>query len=131
MIRLGETRTELGVVADQIGGPTYAGDLAGAIITIIKKKADGKAVDSGIYHYCGVPMTSWAGFAKEIFRQAEKQELLPHPVKVNDIITAEYPTPAARPAYSMMSCCRVYETYAIKPSEWHKAVYSIIKTLGV
>lgn len=127
MLRLGETRTELGIVADQFGGPTYAGDLAAAIISIIEQRAAGKAVENGIYHYCGTPMTSWAGFAKEIFKQAEELKLLPHNVKVNEITTADYPTPAARPAYSMMNCEKIERMLSIKQKSWCKNIVSVIK----
>lgn len=127
MLGLGETRTELSVVADQFGGPTYAGDLAAAIITILELKAAGKTVENGIYHYCGEPMTSWAGFAKEIFRQAYEKGILPHDVTVNEITTADYPTPAARPAYSMMNCEKIEKMLSIEQKNWCKNIVSVIK----
>lgn len=123
MLRLGETRTELGVVADQFGGPTYAGDLAAAIITLIKKKNDGQVIENGIYHYCGTPMTSWAGFAKEIFEQAVEKGRLPHPVKVNEISTADYPTPAVRPAYSMMDCEKLKNKFGVDMCDWRNNIF--------
>jgi len=129
MLRLGETRTELGVVADQFGGPTYAGDLAAAIITILKKNTEGNVVEKGIYHYCGEPMTSWAGFAKEIFKQAEEAKRLPHKVMVNEITTAEYPTPATRPAYSMLDCGKIIEISQVESSKW-KLNLSDIKVIN-
>lgn len=118
MLRLGRERSELGVVADQFGGPTYAGDLADAIISIIKQRSAGKAIKSGLYHYCGTPMVSWAGFAKEIFSQAEKLNILPHKVTVNEITTADYPTPAARPAYSMLDCEKIMNEFSVVMSDW-------------
>ncbi len=126
MLRLGETRTELGVVADQFGGPTYAGDLAAVIIRVIKKKVYGERVENGIYHYCGTPMTSWAGFAKEIFKQAEKLKLLPHKVTVNEITTANYPTPAARPAYSMLNCEKILSSVSVDMSDWRDNLFKNI-----
>ena len=92
MLRLGKERAELNVVADQIGAPTYAGDIAESTLKAI---ANPKA-KSGIYHFCNSGETSWAGFAEAIFKQANL------PVKVNAISTAEYPTPAKRPCNSRM-----------------------------
>lgn len=123
MMRLGQERTELGVVADQFGGPTYAGDLAAAIISIIKQRDAGKAIKSELYHYCGTPMVSWAGFAKEIFSQAEKLNMLSHKVTVNEITTADYPTPAARPAYSMLDCEKIVSEFPVNMSDWHKSIF--------
>lgn len=123
MLRLGQERSELGVVADQYGGPTYAGDLATAIISIIKQRDAGKAITSGLYHYCGTPMVSWAGFAKEIFSQAEKLNMLPHKVTVNEITTADYPTAAARPAYSMLDCEKIMNEFPIVMCDWRKSIF--------
>lgn len=122
MLRLGQERTELGVVADQFGGPTYAGDLAAAIITIIKQYNETGVVAQGLYHYCGSPMTTWAGFAKEIFEQAEAQALVPHKVQVNEITTADYPTPAARPAYSMLNCEKIMREFNVAMSDWRNKI---------
>lgn len=126
MLRIGKTRTEVDVVADQFGGPTYAGDLAGVIIAIIRKKENGNKMESGIYHYCGEPMTSWAGFAKEIFKQADELGLLPNRVRVNEITTVGYPTPAARPACSMMNCEKIENGIAIKERKWHKSLEDVL-----
>jgi dTDP-4-dehydrorhamnose reductase len=92
MLRLGKERESLNVVADQFGAPTYAGDIAEATMKAI---AQPKA-KSGIYHFCNSSETSWAGFAEAIFKQANL------PTKVNHITTAEYPTPAKRPANSRL-----------------------------
>lgn len=122
MLRLGQERTELGVVADQFGGPTYAGDLAAVIIVIIKQYNETGVVAQGLYHYCGSPMTTWAGFAKEIFEQAEAQALVPHKVQVNEITTADYPTPAARPAYSMLNCEKIMREFNVAMSDWRNKI---------
>lgn len=122
MLRLGQDRTELGVVADQFGGPTYAGDLAAAIITMIKQRDEAGTVRQGLYHYCGSPMTTWAGFAKEIFAQAEAKVLVPHKVQVNEITTKDYPTPAARPAYSMLDCEKIMDEFNVSMSDWRKNI---------
>lgn len=122
MLRLGQERTELGVVADQFGGPTYAGDLAAVIIAIIKQRDAAGVVAQGLYHYCGSPMTTWAGFAKEIFAQAEAKALVPHKVQVNEITTQDYPTPAARPAYSMLNCEKIMSEFNVAMSGWQKSI---------
>lgn len=102
MLRLAESRTELRVVEDQIGRPTYTGDLAKACLTAAKhgQKAAGPTT---IYHVSntGVP-TSWAGFAQAIFESAA--EHLPHEMNVTGIPSHEYPTPAKRPSFSVMDC---------------------------
>ena len=123
MLRLGQERTELGVVADQFGGPTYAGDLAAAIIAIIKRRDEAGDVAQGLYHYCGSPMTTWAGFAKEIFKQAEAQARVPHKIQVNEITTEDYPTPAARPAFSMLNCDKIMSEFNVAMSDWCKNIY--------
>ena len=122
MLRLGQERTELGVVADQFGGPTYAGDLAAAIITIIKQYNETGVVAQGLYHYCGSPMTTWAGFAKEIFEQAEAKALVPHKVRVKEITTEDYPTPAARPAFSMLNCDKIMSEFNVSMSDWRNKI---------
>jgi len=102
MLRLAQSRTELRVVEDQIGRPTYTGDLAKACLTAAKHSQ--KAGDSArVYHVSntGIP-TSWAGFAKSIFETAA--EHLPHEMDVTGIPSHEYPTPAKRPSFSVMDC---------------------------
>jgi len=95
MLRLAETRDQLNIVADQIGGPTPADDIARACLTIAGALRDAPAL-SGTYHYAGAPDTSWAGFARETFAQAGSDCV------VNDIATSDYPTPAPRPLNSRM-----------------------------
>jgi len=70
MLRLGRERDTLGIVADQFGAPTYAGDIAAALIQIARHIAAGQPVEYGVYHFSGSPYTSWHGFAGEIFRRA-------------------------------------------------------------
>lgn len=101
MLRLGKEKTELNVVSDQIGAPTYAVDIAEATLKAIAKPN----AASGIYHFCNSGETSWAGFAAEIFKQANL------PVKVNHIATADYPTPAKRPANSRMDATKFRNTF--------------------
>ncbi|MCG8706890.1 dTDP-4-dehydrorhamnose reductase [Brenneria sp. 4F2] len=120
MLRLAKDRDELGIVADQRGCPTYAGDIAQAIIDLLQKKADG-----GIYHFCGDEEISWHGFAEVIFSQALKKGTLAKIPQVKPITTEQYPTPASRPAYSSLNCNKI-EKLGVKPSNWEQAISDII-----
>ncbi len=93
MLRLAKERDELNVVADQVGSPTYAGDLAKAILEILPKIKN-KNVE--LFHYANAGTCSWYDFAKAIFK------IKGITVKVNPIPTSQYPTPAKRPMYSVM-----------------------------
>ena len=97
MLRLSQDRERLGVVSDQVGGPTPAADIADACLSIAAGLAEdgGKA---GIYHLSGAPDVSWMDFAQEIFRQKRRK------IKLNAIPTSAYPTPAARPLNSRLDC---------------------------
>lgn len=121
MLRLSQTRDELGVVADQFGGPTYAGDIASALIEIAKALHHGDQ-HYGIYHFAGLPHVNWHQFACEIFRQAKMQGLIDKTMRVNAITSDQYPTPAKRPANSKLDCQKIEQTFAIKPSNWQAAL---------
>jgi dTDP-4-dehydrorhamnose reductase len=102
MLRLGETRGELGVVADQYGCPTYAPEIARALLAVAQRVvADRDPALRGIFHLTGQGETTWAGFAQAVFSGAEARGR--PPVKVNEIPTSAYPTPAKRPANSRLS----------------------------
>lgn len=117
MLRLGETRAELGVVADQIGCPTSAMDIAGAVITVARRLAtDPSPSLRGIFHLTGSGEASWADFAGHVFRSAEAGGR--GPVKVNPITTADYPTPARRPANSRLSSDKLQQQYGIRLPDW-------------
>lgn len=127
MLRLAKERDTLGVVADQIGCPTYAGDIAKALISIAQQLHGAEQGDSGaqvhygVYHYTGDEAVSWYGFAMAIFAEAHKQGVLKNIPTVNAISTEAYPTPAKRPAYSVMSADKIRADYGVSPSEWRKA----------
>ena len=124
MLRLAKTRESLGVVADQFGGPTYAGDIANAIITISKQIArDSHAY--GIYHFCGFPHVNWHTFAEKIFEIALEQNVHVQPIQVNPITTLDYPTPAKRPANSRLNCDKIHNEFGIKQSDWQAALVRI------
>ena len=124
MLRLSETRDRLSVVADQIGGPTPARDLANACLTIIKH-LQGDPSKSGTYHYSGKPNISWAEFASEIFKQISRS------VTIVPITTADYSTPAKRPLNSRMDCSLTYRKFGIKQPDWREGLKEILKELEV
>ena len=124
MLRLSETRDTLSVVADQIGGPTPARDIASACLMIAQHLQEDPS-KSGTYHYSGAPSVSWADFASEIFAQASRS------VTVIPITTAEYPTPAKRPLNSRMDCRLTNSTFGIEQLDWRVGLNEILKELGV
>ncbi|MCU1800317.1 dTDP-4-dehydrorhamnose reductase [Pectobacterium parvum] len=119
MLRLGKERDALSVVNDQRGCPTYAGDLAQAIISLLEKNAEG-----GIYHYCGDKEVSWYEFAEEIFKVAEQKNIISKQPELTPIATDQYPTPAHRPAYSTLSCKKI-KRLGIALSRWIKTLEKI------
>lgn len=121
MLRVGQDRPVLRVVADQIGGPTPAGDIAAACVAIAKGLAAGAA--GGTYHFAGQPVTSWAGFAREIFRVAGMS------VTVEDIATADYPTSARRPANSRMDCTALETDFGITAPDWRLGLVKVVREL--
>jgi dTDP-4-dehydrorhamnose reductase len=124
MLRLGKTRDTLGVVADQFGGPTYAGDIAKAIVAISQQIIDGNQA-YGIYHYSGFPHVSWHTFAEKIFDIALEQGVLTKSIQVNPIMTQDYPTPAKRPANSRLNCHKIDSAFGIYQSDWQAALTRI------
>ena len=119
MIRLGKERAELGVVFDQIGTPTYAGDLAKAIMTAVEK-----GIKPGVYHFSNEGVTSWYDFTKEIHRIAGITTC-----KVRPIHTSEYPTPANRPHFSVLDKNKIKETYDMEIPYWEESLHKCIEKL--
>jgi len=117
MLKLGKERDELNVVADQIGSPTYARDLAGAILHIIPQ-LNNNVVE--IYHYSNEGVCSWYDFAKAIFEVAEIE------CKVNAIPSSAYPTPALRPFYSVMNKQAFKEQYKQLIPNWRDSLKTAI-----
>ena len=122
MLRLGATRPEINVVADQHGGPTAADDIATALISIARAFHTGRGI-SGTYHFSGAPDVSWADFARAIFAHAGVD------CAVQDIPTSAYPTPAARPANSRLDCSTLAHDYAITRPDWQASLTNVIRTL--
>jgi len=124
LLRLAKTRDSLDVVADQFGGPTYAGDIAKAIVTISKQIIDGKQA-YGIYHYSGFPHVSWHTLAEKVFDIALELGVLKQSIQVNPITTKDYPTPAKRPANSRLNCHKIDSEFGIHHSDWRAALLRI------
>ena len=129
MLRLGKDRDELNVVADQFGGPSPAKNIAQTLIELVKQYQNNKSLAWGTYHYCGKEKTTWHGFAEEIFKQANESGLLNKKIKINPISTEEYPTPAKRPANSMLDCTKIKTTFGIDMPEWKDALKLVLKEL--
>ena len=127
MLRLGADRDELSIVGDQIGCPTYAQDIAKSIVSILSC-LDLKSSSSGIYHYCGDEPCSWYDFARAIFLEAEVQGLKT-PSYVKSITTADYPTPAIRPAYSVLDCSKIESVSDVTRSNWRDGIKIVIDRL--
>lgn len=126
MLRLGGQKDELKVVADQIGCPTYAGDLALAIKDIVFKVTS-LGTFGGIYHFCGDNALAWCDFAKQIFIMAKTNGVAIKDVVVLPISTSEYPTPAKRPAYSVLNNKKIALSFGIAPSNWKAALGRVVK----
>ena len=124
MLRLSETRDALNVVADQIGGPTPARDIATACLQIAEQLIQ-EPSKSGTYHFSGEPNVSWAEFVTEIFAQAGRT------VIVTQIPTAEYPTTAKRPLNSRMDCNSTEQVFGTKRPNWQDGLKEILKDLEV
>jgi dTDP-4-dehydrorhamnose reductase len=112
MLRLMQSKPELGVVADQWGSPTYAADLAEAILQIVNS---GKW-ERGIFHFSNAGAINWFQFAQAI------KELSQASCNVKPITTADYPTPAARPAYSVMNTQKIQQVYGIGLKDWKESL---------
>jgi len=121
MLRLGKERDTLSVVADQIGTPTYAKDLARTILTILSNPMGQNDVE--IYHYSNEGVASWYDFAKAIFEMAEIQ------CDVTPIPSKEYPTPAKRPYYSVLNKEKISKAYGLKIPYWRDSLKECIDTI--
>lgn len=122
MLRLGATRNSLNVVSDQVGGPTHAAAIADALFVMAKAVAEGHP--GGTYHFSGTPETSWAGFAREIFRQAGVT------AEVADIQTSEFPTPATRPLNSRLDCTSLERDFGIVRPDWKSGLADVLKEIS-
>jgi dTDP-4-dehydrorhamnose reductase len=123
MLRLASERPSLRVVADQHGSPTSAADIAAAIVAIAARIGAGEG-RWGVFHFTGAGTTTWHGFAEAILAMAGKQ------VPVAAITTADYPTPARRPANSVLDCSKVAAAYGVTARPWREALADVIAELS-
>ncbi len=128
ILRLAREREELRIVADQHGSPTFAGDIAYTLLELAGRipEIDAKAA-WGTYHYCGEPMTTWHGFTCAIVERAKERE----PLRAQTVIpisTADYPTPAARPAHSALDCGKLAAQFGIRPRPWRDGLHALLSS---
>ena len=123
MLRLGQDREELRVVADQVGSPSWAKDIADAIAQLLQSET------TGIYHFTNSGVVSWYDFAIAIFEEARALGFPLKDQRVIPITTADYPTPAVRPAYSVLSGKKITETLGDYPPYWRDSLRKMLKQL--
>lgn len=125
MLRLMNERPEIRVVADQIGAPTWADSLAGAIWSTARKTHL-----HGIYHWSDAGVASWYDFAVAIQEEGLERGLLNRRVPIHPITTAEFPTPTRRPAYSVLDCTASRRDFEIEPMHWRAALRKMLDAVG-
>ncbi len=121
MLRLGKDRDSLNVVADQIGGPTPAADIADALLVAARAMVGG--AQGGTHHFAGAPDTSWADFARAIMARAGLA------CRITDIPTSAYPTPAIRPLNSRLECSALQAAFGIVRPDWRAGLDLIVQEL--
>lgn len=127
MLRLGKERDELSVVADQYGCPTSAKSIANVLWQLAEKYVSERTLPWGVYHFSNSPACTWHEFACEIFEQAVKAGVLERKPIVHPITTAEYPTPAKRPAWSVLNSSKLMQTLPQTGFFWKSEISSILK----
>jgi dTDP-4-dehydrorhamnose reductase len=136
MLRLGAERPEVRVVADQVGSPTWAAEIAKAIAALatqfVAPSTNGDADSgnlSGIYHFTNSGVTSWYDFAVAVFEEAEALGIPLKLEKVTPITTAEYPTPAQRPAYSVLANQKIQQILKVPAPQWRQSLRQMLTEL--
>ncbi|WP_341862789.1 dTDP-4-dehydrorhamnose reductase [Gymnodinialimonas sp. 57CJ19] len=122
MLRLGADRDALRIVADQVGGPTPARDIAQACVTMAEALQRDPS-KSGTYHFSGAPDVSWADFARAIFAETGLE------VAVTDIPSIAYPTPAARPLNSRLGCSDITAAFGVTRPDWRAGLRAVLGDL--
>lgn len=128
MLRLAADRPALGIVADQWGCPTYAGHIAEVLLALADRYQQQGSLAWGTYHYADTPATSWYGFAAAIFATAQRLGLSQVP-QLSPITTADYPTPAQRPANSQLDCTKLLDTFGLSRFTWQAGLEAALQEL--
>ncbi|MCC4608323.1 dTDP-4-dehydrorhamnose reductase [Xanthomonas campestris] len=126
MLRVGAERDVLRVVADQIGTPTPAALIADITAHALRQPGE----PSGLWHLTAAGETSWHGFAEAIFAQAHARGLIARAPRVEAITTADYPTPATRPAYSRLDTHSLQDTFGVRLPDWQDGLSQVLDTLA-
>jgi dTDP-4-dehydrorhamnose reductase len=130
MLTLARDREEIGVVADQEGCPTFAGDLAETLLVMAARLGSGAELAWGTYHYCGGGSTTWHGLAEAVIDLARRRKRLAFKLeRLKALTTAEYPTPAVRPAYSVLDCSKIKKALEIDIAAWQTTLEEVIDPL--
>ena len=133
IVRLASERDSLRIVADQIGAPTSSESIADAILKLVEHWQPAQENQSGIYHFTNTGSTSWHGFACEIVNEYHKLGIAPalktRVENIAAITTADYPTPAARPANSRLDNTKLKQTFRIELPTWQQALHDVMQSL--
>jgi dTDP-4-dehydrorhamnose reductase len=134
MLKLGAERDEVRVVNDQRGAPTSARLIASTTATVLQRwlalDAARKQQVLGTYHLCAMGECTWYEFACEIFVDAQNAGLIDHPPRIVPIATADYPTPAKRPRYSVLDTAKIRDTFGVDLPDWKKGLQDVIGELA-
>jgi dTDP-4-dehydrorhamnose reductase len=130
MLSLGRKTDEISVVSDQIGCPTRSRSVARVLIELALRYCRDGDLEWGLYHYSGTSPCSWAEFAVEIFREAERVGLIDKAPKVLPVTSGSLPRAAARPAWSVLDCSRIESTFGIKPKPWRDELRHVIRQMN-
>ena len=128
MLRLGADRPELRIVADQHGCPTAAADIAAAVVAVARRLDAGGDGLYGTYHYSGAGRTTWHGFASAVF-DLRREIAGTEPPVLHAITTADFPTPAKRPANSELNCSKIAQRLGVEAADWRGSLAKVMREL--
>lgn len=130
MLRLARDRDELRIVADQHGAPTPARLISAATAAVLAQRMGGREMKPGTYHLCAAGQCTWFDFAGAIFARAQAAGLIERVPRLVPIATAGYPTPARRPAYSVLDCSRIRDAFGLRLPTWQAGLDAVIGELA-
>jgi dTDP-4-dehydrorhamnose reductase len=126
MLKLMNSRDEIGVVGDQVGSPTWAHDLAEALLVVIQDPER----KTGIYHFTNEGITNWHTFATAIYEEGINAHILTKPCRIKKLTTSKYPTKTKRPAYSVLSKAKIAKDFGITIPEWRTSLSLFIQMIA-